>query len=126
MQTYMQTIADENVQAITNYANKSAAGTNATETLKEQITELKEAQTTANEKIINLTGQVSNIGQDYSGNNNQQVRLYNQRKDQYKFLNHQQGGQGGRGGRGNRRGNDGNPGRGYNQPEEIIKYGYCW
>ena len=126
MQTYMQTIADENVQAITNYANKAAAGTNATETLKEQITELKEAQTTANEKIINLTGQVSNIGQDYSGNNNRQVRLYNQRKDQYKFLNHQQGGQGGRGGRGNRRGNDGNPGRGYNQPEEIIKYGYCW
>ena len=73
MQTYMQTIADENVQAITNSANKSTAGTNATESLKEQITELKEAQTTANEKIINLTGQVSNIGQDYSGNNNRQV-----------------------------------------------------
>ena len=34
MQTEIQTIANENVQALDNYANKSAVDTNATETLK--------------------------------------------------------------------------------------------
>ena len=49
-QTDMQTIANENVQALANYANKSAADTNATETLKEQTIEMKAAQTAENEK----------------------------------------------------------------------------
>ena len=50
MQNYMQTIANENVQALANYANKSDADTNAIETLKELIIEIKAAQTAANKK----------------------------------------------------------------------------
>ena len=37
IQNHMRTISNENVQALSNYANKSAADTNATKTLKEQI-----------------------------------------------------------------------------------------
>ena len=37
IQNYMQTIANKNAQALSNYANKSAADTNAIKTLKEQI-----------------------------------------------------------------------------------------
>ena len=116
----MQTIANENVQDLSNYANKSAADTNATETLKDHIVEIKSAHTAANEKSSNLTGQVGDTRQYYPSNNNRQGGWYNKRRDQYKGQNHQQGG---RGGRGNRRGNNGNTGKGYIQPKSIIKYG---
>ena len=47
----MQTIENENVQALANDANNSDADTNETETLKEHIIEMKGVQTAANEKI---------------------------------------------------------------------------
>ena len=40
----MQTIANKNAQALSNYANKSVADKNAIERLKEQIIEIKSAQ----------------------------------------------------------------------------------
>ena len=43
MQTDMQTIANENLQALNNYASNSAADKNATETPKEQIIDMKSA-----------------------------------------------------------------------------------
>ena len=46
----MQTIANENVQSLANYANKSAAYMNAIKTLKGQIIDIKETQTAANKK----------------------------------------------------------------------------
>ena len=84
----MQTILNENIQALANYANTSSSDTNATETTKEQIIEVKSAQTAANKKISNLTGQVIDMRQDYSSNNNRKARWYNRIKDQYKVRNH--------------------------------------
>ena len=88
MQNDMQTILNENIQALANYANTSSSDTNATETTKEQIIEVKSAQTAANKKISNLTGQVIDMRQDYSSNNNRKARWYNRIKDQYKVRNH--------------------------------------
>ena len=56
MQTDMQTISNENVHALVNYTNKSAADTNTIETLKEKIIYMKAAQTVANK--TNLLSQV--------------------------------------------------------------------
>ena len=70
IQTGMQTIENENVQSLANYANKSAADTNATKTLKEQIIEIKAAQTSTNGKQSNLKGQVGDTRQYYFSNNN--------------------------------------------------------
>ena len=66
----MQTIANKNAQVLSNYANKSAAYTNAIKTLKEQIIEMKVAHMAENTRISNLTGQVSDTRQDYPRNNN--------------------------------------------------------
>ena len=82
MQTDMQIITNENVQTLTNYANKSGTDTNTTKTFKGQIINTKAAQTAVNEKNSNLTGQVGNTRQDYSMNNKQQRGWYNQRKYQ--------------------------------------------
>ena len=51
----MHTIANENLQAFANYANKSAAHMNSIKTLKEQIRYMKATHTVANENISNLT-----------------------------------------------------------------------
>ena len=50
MNNDMQKIANENLQALANYANNSVADRNAVETLKEQILEMKSAQTAMNKK----------------------------------------------------------------------------
>ena len=47
----MQTIANENVKALDNYAINSAADTNAIKMLKYQIREMKATQTAANDKF---------------------------------------------------------------------------
>ena len=65
---------------------------NTIETLKEHIMEMKSAQTAANEKYSKLTGQVVDTRQDCSKNNTRQGGWYNQRRDQYKGQNYQQGG----------------------------------
>ena len=83
IQNDMQTIANENVQALANYANKLTADPNANETIKEQIREMKSAQTAANEKNSNVTCQVIDTRKDYSSNNYQQEGYYNRRNDQY-------------------------------------------
>ena len=66
MQINMQTVVNKNVQTLPNYSSKSDEDTNAIETLKEQIVEMKAAQTFVNKTITNLTGQVGNTRQDYS------------------------------------------------------------
>ena len=94
MQTDIQKIANEYLQALVNYANKLAADTNSIETLKEQKIEMKGTQTAANENNCNLIGQVVGTRQDYSGNlidKEDGIIIINQ----YKGKNHQQGGQGG-------------------------------
>ena len=83
----MQKIAHENIQALANYENKSVADTNAVETLKKHIIDMKAEQTVTNENISNLTVQVSDTRQDYSSNNNQQGGWYNWRKDQCRRQN---------------------------------------
>ena len=62
MNNDMQTIANENLQALANYANNSVAYRNAVETLKEQILEMKSAQTAMNKK--NPTSQAKSAIRD--------------------------------------------------------------
>ena len=69
MQNEMQTIANENVQALAHDANKPAADTNAIKNPKDQIIEMKAARTDANPKK-KLTCQVIDTRKYYSRNNN--------------------------------------------------------